>query len=89
MIVSASDSELVHFVFDDSYLFTILVSSNWTCPKLQVKLDASFVEAFLVATAGDTSTVLPLNSDESDLEVKSTIHGTVQLTKLDRSGAVQ
>jgi len=62
---------------------------NWTCPKSQVKLDASFAEAFLVATAEDTSTVLPLNSDAPDLEVKNNIHGTVQLTKLDRSGVVQ
>eukprot|EP00434_Breviolum_minutum_P041046 symbB.v1.2.036506.t1/scaffold5173.1/size30160/1 len=54
--------------------------------EYEVKLDASFAEAFLVATAEDTSTVLPLNSDDPDLEVKNTIHGTVQLTKLDRSG---
>ena len=62
---------------------------NWTCPKSQVKLDASFAEAFLVATAEDTSTVLPLNSDEpkfdvKNFDVKNTIHGTVQLTKLVR-----
>ena len=82
VIVSAS--ELVHFFFSAVFILHSPCILNWTCPKSQVKLDASFAEAFLVATAEDTSTVLPLNSDEPKFDVKNTIHGTVQLTKLVR-----
>ena len=82
VIVSAS--ELVHFFFSAIFILHSPCNLNWTYPKSQVKLDASFAEAFLVATAEDTSTVLPLNSDEPKFDVKNTIHGTVQLTKLVR-----
>ena len=52
---------------------------NWI-REYEVKLDQSFSEAFVVASAEATSTVLPLNKSTPDAsQVNNTIYGTVDL----------